>query len=315
MALDHYVSQVHLKQFYSPELGERMYAIRKSDQKPFTPNSKSVCRIEEGSTNSYLREERIIEEFLRGVEPKYNTSILKAETGDFDPESIYVISGFLSYVISCSPAGMRIHSELFKSSVEESAKIVDKANELPPPPEELGGESLTELLESGKVTLEIDEKYPQAHGITSILSHVATFGNSFWEVLSNPYPDSPFFTSDYPVAIERSTNPMVFNRVFPLSPNLAIRIRPNIYADRENPDYEFKNFAVKRTTLSRPQVRAINQLLVRCAESVVFFSQNQPWIPGFVAKNSGYRIEPKTIKLPHGNGTLMWVTQEITKNT
>lgn len=315
MALDHYVSQVHLKQFYSLELGERMYAIRKSDQKAFTPNSRSVCRIDEGSTNRYLCDERIIEEFLKGVEPKYNAAVSKVQDGDFDIESIYVIAGFLSYVISCSPCGMRIHSELFKSSVEESAKIIGKTESFPPPPKELGGESLTELLESGKIFVEIDDKYTQAHGIVSVLSQVATFGNSRWEILANPYPDSPFFTSDYPVAIERSKNPMVFNRVFPLTPTIAIRIHPNIHVDRDNPDYEFKDFSAKKTVLSRPQVRAINQQLVRCAETVVFFSRMEPWIPGFVKKNSGYRIEPKTHKIPHGTGTLMWVTQEITNNT
>jgi hypothetical protein len=38
----HYVSQVHLRNFYSPALGDRMYAFRKSDGKAFTPNSESV---------------------------------------------------------------------------------------------------------------------------------------------------------------------------------------------------------------------------------------------------------------------------------
>ena len=35
MPLDHYVSQVHLKKFYSPALGDRMYAMRKSDNHAF----------------------------------------------------------------------------------------------------------------------------------------------------------------------------------------------------------------------------------------------------------------------------------------
>ena len=63
MPLDHYVSQVHLKKFYAPALGNRMYAIRKSDLKVFTPRSEDVCRIMDGSTNAYLREDRAIEGF------------------------------------------------------------------------------------------------------------------------------------------------------------------------------------------------------------------------------------------------------------
>src|SRR5580658_2975946 len=105
MPLDHYVSQVHLKNFYSPVLRERMYAVRKSDGKAFTPNAESVCRIEEGSTNAYLTHDRLIEQLLAGIEPKYNTSARKFAACEFDPESIYTIAGFAAYVITCSPAG------------------------------------------------------------------------------------------------------------------------------------------------------------------------------------------------------------------
>ena len=42
MALDHYVSQVHLKNFYSPALSGMMYAIRKSDHPLNRTNSQSV---------------------------------------------------------------------------------------------------------------------------------------------------------------------------------------------------------------------------------------------------------------------------------
>lgn len=51
MALDHYVSQVHLKNFYAPELGERMYGTHKKNLKTFPCDALSQYRIEEGSTN------------------------------------------------------------------------------------------------------------------------------------------------------------------------------------------------------------------------------------------------------------------------
>ncbi|MBU1447565.1 MAG: DUF4238 domain-containing protein [Gammaproteobacteria bacterium] len=311
MPLDHYISQVHLKNFYSSELGERMYAIRKADQKSFTTNAQSVCRIESGSTNTYLRDERIIEEFLKEIEPRYNASVAKALELNFDCENIYVIAGFVAYVLTCSPAAMRIHSELFRGSVEESARALDKQGQFPPPPEELGGSSLTELMEEGKISIEIDEKYPQAYGIASILSHVATFGNSAWEVLVNPFSDSPFFTSDYPIAIESSGNPMVLNRVVPLTPMLAIRIIPDIHLDRANPDYGFRRFTYKRKQLSRSEVRGLNQLFVRCAESLVFLSRMESWAPRFVERNSGFRIEPAMHRIPHEENTLLWFTQEV----
>jgi hypothetical protein len=77
MPLDHYVSQVHLKQFNSPALDGLMHAIRKSDLKRFPARSRDVCRIEDGSTNAYLKEDRAIEEFLRDVEPRYDASLAK----------------------------------------------------------------------------------------------------------------------------------------------------------------------------------------------------------------------------------------------
>jgi hypothetical protein len=75
MPLDHYVSQVHLKKFCSLALGDLMHAIRKTNLKYFTPSSKDVCRIMDGSTNAYLREDRAIEEFLKTIEPNYNAAL------------------------------------------------------------------------------------------------------------------------------------------------------------------------------------------------------------------------------------------------
>ena len=89
MPLDHYIPQVHLKNFYSPVLGDRMYATRKSDLKSFTTKSKSVCVIDDGSTNAYLKEDRAIEEFLKTIEPKYNEALAKLNEGKIDEQCIY----------------------------------------------------------------------------------------------------------------------------------------------------------------------------------------------------------------------------------
>jgi hypothetical protein len=116
--LDHYVPQVHIRRFYSPALGERVYAIRKSDLKRFTPNSKGVCGVNDGSTNPYLVEDRAVEDFRRTIEPSYDSAVDKLATETIDQQCIYTIAGFVASVISCSPAGMRIHSGPLKSSVE-----------------------------------------------------------------------------------------------------------------------------------------------------------------------------------------------------
>lgn len=311
MALDHYVSQVHLKNFYAEKLERQMYAYRKSDLKFFTPNAKSVCRSDEGSTNEYLENSRVIEEFLAEIEPKYNSAVDKVKNRIIDQEAIYTIAGFLSYIITCSPAAMRIHSELFRGVVEDQAIMLDSTNQFPPPPPQLGAGSMTELLKSGKVKINIDGKYPQAFGIRSILNHVSTFGNSTWEILENPYSDNPFFSSDFPVAIEQGADKRVLNRVLPLTPQIAIRILPNLSLDKKALKHDFKHFSCKYRKLSLSDVKKLNRLFVRCAESIVFSSQNNDWTEQFIRKNSGFRVEPVLVRIQTKTGSLQHFTQEV----
>jgi hypothetical protein len=131
--LDHYVSQVHLKKFYSPKLGPLMYAIRKSDLTRFTPNAQSVCRLQDGSTNPYLHESRAIEEFLKGVEPKYDGALAALLANEVDPEAIYAVAGFVAYILSCSPGGMRIHAAPMKALLDMTARALDSKGLVPPP--------------------------------------------------------------------------------------------------------------------------------------------------------------------------------------
>jgi hypothetical protein len=124
MPLDHYISQVHLRKFYLPALGKRMYALRKADLKTFTPGSSSVCKIMDGSTNTYLREERAIEDFLETIEPNYNDALDKLIAGEIAHESVSTIAGFAVYVSTRSPASMRLQSELLKSLIETTVETM-----------------------------------------------------------------------------------------------------------------------------------------------------------------------------------------------
>ena len=132
MPLDHYISQVHLKNFYSPKLGHLMYAISKGNLKAFTPDAGSVCRIEDGSTTKFLKQPRLIEDFLKGIEPKYNLVLSRLRNREIDNECVHTIAGFISYVMTCSPAGMRINSNPLRGAVEETGRILDQQGKLPP---------------------------------------------------------------------------------------------------------------------------------------------------------------------------------------
>jgi uncharacterized protein DUF4238 len=303
MALDHYVSQVHLKNFYSPSFGYRMMnAIKKSDLKSFPCRSEDVCRIENGSTNAYLINDREVEEFLRTVEPKYNASVAKLLDNHIDQECIYVIAGFIAYVAICAPAAMRLYAPPLQSLLVSVATVLDKHKLFPEVPDDRGLKSVTELLQDGDISFKVDPKYPQALGIDSILEYVSVLGNSPWEILQNGIADSPFFTSDFPVAIEETASQGVFNKVIPLTPDLAIRIIPDTRLFSAPLDLSFAKFRYRRPKIRRAEIIKINRLIVQCAEDMVFYRDSHKWIRNFVAKNQHYRIETITKRIPDAEG-------------
>jgi hypothetical protein len=311
MALDHYVSQVHLRRFYSPSLGgKQMHVIRKSNGAEFPSKSASVCRIEEGNTNTYLTEVRGIEEFLKTIEPRYNEAVEKLARRELNAECVYVIAGFAAYVMSCSPTSMRIHSESLKAILENTAENLDALGVIPPPAPALGGESLTGLLQSGAVKINVDTKYPQAMGIAAILALTARLGNGKWEILRCDGPGS-FFTSDFPAAIERTRDVRVLNRIVPLTPDLAVRICPDISLDKGDCDLSFRHFGYRMRRINRTETRALNQLIVRCAEDLIFFRDKEPWVRSFVRKNSGFRVEAQTQTFEDEQRTLLLSRQRI----
>lgn len=311
MALDHYISQVHLKNFYAPSLGNRMFALRKADMKSFATDAKSVCRIKEGNTNPYLAEPRAIEEFLKKIEPKYNAAVKDLTEKNVGEETIYVLAGFIAYVHSCSPAGMRIHSATLERTLSITSQLLDAQGKLPTPPPSISDSSLTELLTSGRIHFNIDPKYPQSVGVTSILDSIKSFSNLKWEVLIND-TDSPFFTSDFPIAIEPTPDPRIINKIIPLTPRLAIRLHPNFELKTRDTIF-LQNFSCSFRSTSRQEVIKINTAIVRCAEELVFFCEKHEWVEPFIQKNAPYRIENVIQNITNQNSTLLLASLRIVR--
>ncbi|MDD2764934.1 MAG: DUF4238 domain-containing protein [Opitutaceae bacterium] len=308
MALDHYVPQVHLKNFNNSD--GVLHAMLKRDQKTFTNHAKAFCRIEDNSTNKYLTEQRAIEDFLQVIEPKYNESIEKIRTGSIDPETVFVVSGFIAYMMWFSPAGMRINKDPMEHTLDEVGRRLDAQGKMPRAPTSMGGVSLTEMLDKGEARINVDPKYPQAIGVTILQRQIYSLGNFNWEILKNPFPDSPFFTSDYPVAIEPSDHPGILNKVVPLAPDLAVRICPKQLDNGKITD-NFASFRYRTPTLNHRDVVEINRLIVRCAETIVFYPKEQPWIAKFVKANADFRIEPKSTNIPYGAGGTLQISTSI----
>jgi hypothetical protein len=205
---------------------------------------------------------------------------------------------------------MRIQSGPLKSSVETVAAMMEARGLIPPPPKELkelglGGESLVELLDTRAVEVKVDPKFPQAIGINSIRRSLAIFGNCRWDILLNDFNQSPFFTSDFPAAIEETRDRLIINRIVPLAPNLAIRIRPDLTIDKDLADFSFANFSCRRRSISQNEAVEINRLIVRCTEDTVFYRDDSAWVQRFIAKNRHYRVESSISKQPRRNGSLL----------
>jgi len=290
-----------------------MYCVQKSTLNSFQCGSEDVCRIKEGSTNDYLLDKRVVEEFLAVIEPQYNTAISNFRNGNFTADSIFVIAGFASFIMSCAPTAMRINSDYLAKTVESQAAIMEKMRTLPPPPKELGGTSMTDLLQKGLVKVNVDDKYPQAIGIAGLYDRTIKFGNSEWDILINEDPYSPFFTSDFPIAIEHSEDPRILNRIMPLAPDIAIRIRPTFAPPPRKDADQFPMFSARVRILNHQEIRKINTLIVQCADEQVYYRDDKEWVMPFISKNAGYWIEPITARIPTHKGELIWSSMRITR--
>jgi hypothetical protein len=268
-------------------------------------------RIEEGSTNPYVKETRIIEDVLSEIEPNYNASVANLRSENIDHRTIFAIGGFIAYVQTCSPAGMRIFVEPVRKQLEIIAEVADKRGSIPLSHEKLGGKSMTQLLADGTVKFKIDPKFPQALGITTMMGRLSMIGNSQWEILLNDHSASPFFTSDYPIAIEPDYDPRILRLIAPLAPNIAVRIIPELRLAKSKDDLTFSKFSYRVHRLSHAEVKELNRCIVQSAENAVFYQRENKWVPDFVAKNRLYRIETITEKLRMATGTLHLSTQKI----
>ncbi|CAN7706613.1 DUF4238 domain-containing protein [Mesorhizobium sp. LjNodule214] len=312
MPLDHFVSQVHLRNFYSADERGRLVAVKKDDLKKFYPWSENVCRRPDGSTNDYLREPRAIEAFLKRIEPNYNAALEAVRRREPDVDEIYVIAGFVAYVMSCSPTAMRIGTPHIAATVQSAAKILDAQGLLPPSPDALGKKSMTDLLGDGSVQIKIDEKYPQAIGISQIEGRVHIFGNAHWDVMFANPADGAFFTSDFPVALGPSYDDRVVSKTVPLAPDVAVCIHPKLRERGREPDFSFPGFRARFRRLKGNEIREVNRSLARAAETVVLFNRDAEWLVPFVRNNRNFRADSVVSQIPSpSGGSIIVARQEI----
>jgi hypothetical protein len=302
MALDHFVSQVHLRKFYAPTLNcKKMYAWRKSKPDPFFCDARDVCRIDNGSTNEYIAEPRAIEEFLRLVEPRYNEACVASLSGILTFEDVLSLAGFVAFIIACSPTAIRLGRQSIAALVDTQARLMDQQGLVGSAPKELGKRGLSELLDDGSISINVDGKFTQSIGIAQEHEHTNSFGDSRWEFVTNPFEDSPFLTSDFPVCVAPDPSDSALRRFIPLRPDLGAYVTPSRVAANSRPT-KFENFRSQVRTASRAEVRALNQLVVQCAEDMVFSNVNHAWIGRLVERNARFSLAHTTARMKTQDG-------------
>ena len=108
-----------------------------------------------------------------------------------------------------------------------------------------------------------------------------------------------------------SDDSRIVNRIVPLAPDLAIRIRPDLTIERGRDDLTFENFVYHIRNIDHVELSKINRLIVQCVEETVFYRDDRPWVQPFVAKNRHYRIEPISQRVPTPDGSYLISTQRI----
>lgn len=210
---------------------------------------------------------------------------------------------------------MRLGTGPLRASLEATARILEKQGHFEAPPPELGGASFMDLISKGKLHFDVDPKYPQAIGIRSVVAMTAKWGNSVWEILLNETPrESVFFTSDFPAAIEHTRDPLVVNRLVPLAPDIALRILPDLTAP-DDPQLTFARLRSRFRRVSHQDIRSINRAIVQCADSLIFYAQDQPWVEPFVKKHRGFKIDCITQDMKIPEGSMLISSQRIVANS
>ena len=281
-----------------------MFAYRKSDGASFPCGAKDVCRIDEGSTNDFLTEPRILEEFLRKVEPHYDRACGALASEQIDIDDIVVIAGFAAFVIGTSPTAMRLGATSLTHLAHTGVELMDYMGLLDPAPAALDGKTATELIREGRLNIKTDKKYPQAMGISGIVDLTKAFSTFHWEIMSNSHSKRfPFITSDFPAAIEGLGPQVPANRIVPLRPDLAVKIIPQI-RPKGWPEMA-SDFRYKFRRVSPSEVRKVNVCVARSAENLVFSPVEATWVQSLVKKNARFRLELAHTRVPKGTGFLL----------
>lgn len=288
---DHYVAQTYLKHFNNP--AEKLLVYNKELVSIEEKHRKNVCREEGGSNNPFFEKERIIEDYLVRLENNWNSALstflsLFSSEGKYSAEEYlkakFIISGYLSFLRVAPPARVQGGQDLLKNMLGKIFEVLKAQGEIPPPPK--GMEFLLD-----QIKFEVDPKYPQALGFSSVPDLHQTFYKAPWHVIYN-ISDVPFITSDNPVSPYCQDNSGREIIYAPLSPKIGVLINPFLTLSEVQDQSSLCDRSFKTKQGDTDYVWRLNKIIVEWAEELVIANWNEQKILDLIreCKNWRYRL-------------------------
>lgn len=308
---DHYVSQTYLSHFADanglliPYFKDGRIIIGK----PKRP--KSICSEQDGDSNTYFEDHRLLDTYLRPIETAWSTNVKSLSARTLSPKQKFGIASYVAYLRSCNPVAKRLSQERLAQSLQPIRdKVLSEGlytePQSFPPLDDATRASLQKAFESGEIQTIVDREYAHATGIAVILDCARRLYCSHWLMLRNE-TNIPFLTSDNPAVLypHGDTDPSCSVFV-PLSPSDALLISPNEELPRPTEDdaLRYDNATDRFATVKPEAAHRFNELIVKSAERLVLHASAERWIELLVSQYRSWRVKNVCDSIPLNRGVV-----------
>lgn len=314
---DHFVAQTYLRGFADDEGFLTPYYKNGRVVIGKKKSPKQVCYETDGDSNTYFDNPRVLDEYLPHIENPWANNIAKLAAGDVDADCKYEIGAYIAFLRSCTPTAKRLGSNAMSANLQPLADktLAEHFHELGETTGEVRS-AIEKAIQERSIHAAVDEEYVHAVSIQHLVQATYRFYCFHWLVLVNE-TDTPFITSDNPASLYYAEQNSQFAIVFvPLSPKLAVLIKPDIEIDRPTID-DVKNYMHPGDDYAHPKedfVKLLNELTAQSAENLVLHSTEEEWVEAIVSNYKDWRVENKTFELPYDNGMVIINRQMACRN-
>jgi len=305
MSKDHYVAQTYLKHFLDPGSSGQLHVYKKQDLKYFPSGTKPICKKINWDSNEYFPDNpRLMDEYLKEFEPKWNEAVERISKGISCKKSKYYMSGYIAALTVRTPAMFRQQKKLIEHNLE--TRRLAEAKRLQENPD--GIEDVDELISgllSPDIKLEIDPEYVKARAMQTLTTLLWTFYRSDWHVLFTNN-DMFYLTSDNPSCLLYLDSPLYASgRFVPITPKLAVIIETDINIPMENipdPAVELPDTLIKFGAIKKKKLHSLNTLVVQSAEEIIISPRRKKSISKLVRKYRNWRVDNTTERITTKKG-------------